>query len=166
MRKAALLVISTLAIIAAVGLGLRIQLWSHHLILKTYFQDAEGMQAGTPVTIAGVPVGKVKSVRVLIRPGGATAEITLAISTSYALPIPSDSTVSVASAGLLGGTYLQIRTDGAKGPPATTWTVLKSQEPELGESTDLLKELARAANCAEQKASLAPPNQAEHKVKR
>jgi len=63
---------------------------SHHLLLKTYFQDAHGLRAGAPVRVAGVDVGRVTEVRVRPELKEHAAEVRMSLQTPYELKIPED----------------------------------------------------------------------------
>jgi len=123
-------------LIAALGTAILIAFFAarakdgHQLELKAYFQDVHGLRAGAPVQLAGVDIGSVTQVRVRPEMRQNPAEVQFTISTPYELKIPSDSSASLATAGLLGGTFVQIEINGTTGPPAKSGTVLKSREPE------------------------------------
>ncbi|MGA9070903.1 MAG: MCE family protein [Terracidiphilus sp.] len=117
---------------------------NHRLTLRTYFSDAQGLRAGSPVSLAGVEIGKVTTVRVLSQSGKNIAEITFLISTPYDLKIPNNAAITTASAGILGDTFLVIKTDGASGPPATNGTVLKAVPPERDFTTEFSQSFVNA----------------------
>src|SRR5437868_6161601 len=89
----------------------------HTLVLKSYFKDAMGLRAGAPVRMAGVDVGSVRSVRVHPEMKEESVEVIVALTALYDLKIPNDSTAMLATAGVLGETYLAIDAVGASGPP-------------------------------------------------
>lgn len=68
------------------------------------FRSAEGVRAGTEVRIAGVRVGQVT--RMDLNPDSFRADVEIRITDR--LRLPTDSTLAVASEGLLGGTFLEI----------------------------------------------------------
>jgi ABC-type transporter Mla subunit MlaD len=144
MRKITLYVLTAIAIGAIAYVGFFPGLLNHRLTLRTYFADAHGLRAGAPVSLAGVNIGRVKVVRVLSQSGKSTAEITFLISTPYELKIANDAVATTASAGVLGDTFLEIKTDGASGPPATNGTVLKAVPPERDITIELLHSLVDA----------------------
>lgn len=72
--------------------------------LSASFRSAEGVRAGTEVRLAGVRVGTVTGLR--LDPESFRAEVALRV--DDAVRVPADSTVSVSSEGLLGGTFIEI----------------------------------------------------------
>ncbi len=130
------------------------------LELKTYFQDAKGLREGAPVRLAGVNIGRVKSVRARPEMSQSPAEVVLLISTEYRLNIPNDSTVSLANEGVLGEPFAQIDTRGATGAPAVSGTVLRSRQAETVGAKDFLIDVLEKAvkRCEESRAGAATSN--------
>lgn len=100
----------------------------HTIEVTTYFQNAAGLREGAPVRIAGVDVGKVKSVRVRPEIKDGTVKVLMKVGTPYELRIPNDSVVLLETAGVLGETYVDIDTANASGPHIADHGVLKSRE--------------------------------------
>jgi phospholipid/cholesterol/gamma-HCH transport system substrate-binding protein len=100
----------------------------HHLLLKTYFQDAHGLRAGASVRVAGVDVGRVTEVRVRPELKEHAAEVSMFLQTPYELKIPEDAIVSIATAGVLGETYAEVDLRSSSGAPAGEGGTLKSRE--------------------------------------
>jgi ABC-type transporter Mla subunit MlaD len=98
------------------------------LPLVTCFQDVNGLRAGMKVRLAGVEVGFVRAVRAQPANRTCPGEVEMEIRTSYELRIPNDSVASVATAGLLGETYLEIDVSQASGPPIQSSGQLPSKE--------------------------------------
>jgi phospholipid/cholesterol/gamma-HCH transport system substrate-binding protein len=110
-----------LGLVVIAGLAVRVlflhaRLSAHNLELKAYFADAQGLRPGAPVTVAGVTVGSVTTVQAHPSAKQNPAEVVMFISTPYELKIPADSTVSLATAGVLGETYAEIDVKGTSGP--------------------------------------------------
>jgi len=72
--------------------------------LTAAFRSAEGVRPGTEVRLAGVRVGQVTALD--LDPATFEAQVTIRVDARLALP--DDSTLAVASEGLLGGTFLEI----------------------------------------------------------
>lgn len=72
--------------------------------LTATFRSAEGVRPGTEVRLAGVKIGTVTALTV--DPQSFRAQISVSIDPAIALP--ADSTIQVASEGLLGGTFVEI----------------------------------------------------------
>lgn len=85
--------------------------------LRAYFATAAGLRPGSPVELAGIPVGSIKTVRISDSQDPRRAvEIVMRVGRSYQNQIRSDSVVNETTAGLLGETYLDI-TRGSQNQP-------------------------------------------------
>jgi phospholipid/cholesterol/gamma-HCH transport system substrate-binding protein len=116
------------ASVIAVGIFLRLgKPTGYKLDLKCYFRDAQGLRAGARVRVAGVEVGSVTNVRVRPELREHPAEVTMTLYTPYELKIPSDSTVSVETSGVMGDVFAQINMQDTSGPPLESGGVLNSR---------------------------------------
>lgn len=77
--------------------------------LHATFRSAEGVRMGTEVRLAGVKVGTVTALS--LDPQSFRAQLT--INVDPAMQLPTDSSIQVASEGLLGGTFVEILPGGA-----------------------------------------------------
>ncbi len=77
--------------------------------LTASFRSAQGVDVGTDVRLAGVKIGTVSSL--VLNEQSFRADVELAISSDVELP--DDSSVVVASEGLLGGTFVEIQPGGS-----------------------------------------------------
>lgn len=75
------------------------------------FDNIGDLKAGSPVTMAGVTIGRVESIR--FDPKDYKAAVTLRIENQYS-EIPDDSDASIQTAGLLGGKYIGIGPGGSE----------------------------------------------------
>ena len=75
------------------------------------FDNIGDLKAGSPVTMAGVTIGRVESIR--FDPKDYKAAVTLRIENQYS-EIPDDSDASIQTAGLLGGKYVGIGPGGSE----------------------------------------------------
>jgi phospholipid/cholesterol/gamma-HCH transport system substrate-binding protein len=80
--------------------------------VKALFPSTSGVSVGTDVRVAGIKVGEVTGQR--LDPESYQAELTLALNRK--LPVPSDSSASIASEGLLGGSHIQLTPGGSPTP--------------------------------------------------
>lgn len=76
--------------------------------LHASFHRANGVDAGSDVRMAGVKIGVVRSIA--LNPD--TFEAVLVLNINNGVPVPDDSTASIASDGLLGGAYVNIEPAG------------------------------------------------------
>jgi phospholipid/cholesterol/gamma-HCH transport system substrate-binding protein len=77
--------------------------------LTASFRSAEGVNVGTDVRLAGVKVGTVTDLK--LNPETYFADATISMRKDVAVPV--DSTILVASEGLLGGTFVEVQPGGA-----------------------------------------------------
>jgi phospholipid/cholesterol/gamma-HCH transport system substrate-binding protein len=75
------------------------------------FDNVGDLKAGSPVTMAGVTIGRVESIR--FDPKDYKAAVVLRIENQYS-EIPEDSDASIQTAGLLGGKYVGIGPGGSE----------------------------------------------------
>lgn len=73
------------------------------------FENIGGLKPGSAVTMAGVRIGRVRSIE--INPSTFEAQVTMRIHNSYA-NIPKDSSASIFTAGLLGEQYIGLTPGG------------------------------------------------------
>lgn len=122
-------------LIASITLGVLIFLMSGttglftpKLKLKSYFDNAGGLRNGAPVRLQGVDVGNVTGVRVVADKPLTPVEITMKVTTKYRALLRKDSVVSLATAGVLGETYIDIDSSHAKGPEVRDGDTLATRE--------------------------------------
>lgn len=77
--------------------------------ISANFERIDGLSIGNDVRMSGIKIGKVVSQS--IDPDTYMAKVTVAVDPT--LKIPSDSSASIASEGLLGGKYVDISPGGA-----------------------------------------------------
>ncbi|WP_128516600.1 outer membrane lipid asymmetry maintenance protein MlaD [Tabrizicola thermarum] len=77
--------------------------------LTASFRSIEGVSIGTDVRLAGVKVGTVTDIR--LNPETYFADATISMRKDVAVPV--DSTILIASEGLLGGTFVEVQPGGA-----------------------------------------------------
>ncbi|WP_127104027.1 outer membrane lipid asymmetry maintenance protein MlaD [Pararhodobacter zhoushanensis] len=72
--------------------------------LTATFRSAEGVRPGTDVRLAGVKIGTVSSLS--LDPQSFRAQLSVTINNG--IDLPRDSTIQIASEGILGGTFVEI----------------------------------------------------------
>ncbi len=90
-------------------------LFAHKLTLRSYFQNASGLKAGAPVTLEGVTVGNVTRIRIVPARNPTPVEVTMQVGEKSIYALHTDSTTSIAQAGVLGDSYVDISSETAKG---------------------------------------------------
>jgi len=81
------------------------------MVLSASFRSVEGVDVGTDVRLAGVPIGRVSTLA--LNPQTYRADTILTLDST--VPIPDDSSAVVASEGLLGGNFVEIVPGGSLG---------------------------------------------------
>jgi phospholipid/cholesterol/gamma-HCH transport system substrate-binding protein len=105
-------------------------LFTKKIIIKTYFDNANGLRVGAPVRLSGVDIGNVVGIRVVpdkerkLTP----VEVTMKVNTRYIFNLHKDSITLLSTAGVLGETYIDIDSAQARGPEAKDGDVLPSRE--------------------------------------
>jgi phospholipid/cholesterol/gamma-HCH transport system substrate-binding protein len=101
-------------------------LFAPKLVLRSYFENAAGIKDGAPVTLEGVTIGNVIHVRVIPARNPTPVEVTMRVGREYLRDLHADSTASIAQAGVLGDSYLDIDSTHASGPPPANNAELKT----------------------------------------
>jgi phospholipid/cholesterol/gamma-HCH transport system substrate-binding protein len=92
-------------------------LFAKKLTLRVYFDNASGLKRGAPVTLEGVTIGNVTKIRVVPERNPKPVEVTMQVSDKVKSLLHTDSAAAVASAGVLGDSYVDITSVHASGPP-------------------------------------------------
>ena len=101
-------------------------LFAPKITLRAYFENAAGIKEGAPVTLEGVTIGNVIKVRVVPERNPTPVEVTMHVGKEFIDGLHTDSTASIAQAGVLGDSYLDISSAHAKGPAPTNNAELKA----------------------------------------
>ena len=114
-------------IVASLVLGLLLFLMSgtggyftKRIALVSYFDNAEGLRVGAPVRLSGVDIGNVSKI-LIVRDRDkqlTPVEIVMKVSTKYSFNLRRDTRTSLATAGVLGETFMDMDSSQAVGPPA------------------------------------------------
>jgi phospholipid/cholesterol/gamma-HCH transport system substrate-binding protein len=167
MRSKVLRIFALVAVAIAALLIVVVGHWpeGHRLTVKAYFSNVDGLREGATVRIAGVDIGSVKSVHVRPELGQEPVEVVMMLNPPYEIKIPSNSTVSLQTAGVLGATYAEINTASASGPPIGPNSVLRTQHTEQMTTQQFLEFVSEALekkNCdcgvQKEKAEHTPPS--------
>jgi phospholipid/cholesterol/gamma-HCH transport system substrate-binding protein len=124
-------------LVASITLGILIflmsgtgGLFSRKIILKTYFDNANGLRVGAPVRLAGVDIGNVTNIRVVEDVGKrlTPVEVTMKVNTTFLFNLRKDSLTLLSTAGVLGETYIDIDSSQSKAPQVRNGDVLPSRD--------------------------------------
>jgi phospholipid/cholesterol/gamma-HCH transport system substrate-binding protein len=112
-------------LVACVTLGILIflmtgttGLFTPKINVKSYFDNAGGLRVGAAVRLQGVDIGNVTAVGIDRDHGDTPVKVTMRVSTKYSFSLRKDSVASLATAGVLGETFIDIDSSQAKGPEA------------------------------------------------
>jgi phospholipid/cholesterol/gamma-HCH transport system substrate-binding protein len=92
-------------------------LFAKKVLLRCYFENAAGVKNGAPVTLEGVTIGNVIHIRVVPDRNPTPVEVTMQVGHEYLRDLHVDSKASIAQAGVLGDSYIDIDSTRASGPP-------------------------------------------------
>lgn len=121
-------------------------LFSKKLTLRSYFDNASGLKNGAPVTLEGVTIGNVKRIRIVPARNPNPVEVTVQVSQKAAYALHADSTTSIAQAGVLGDSYVDISSRNAHGPaPADNAELAARSVPSIQKVVDTSQEALQKA---------------------
>jgi phospholipid/cholesterol/gamma-HCH transport system substrate-binding protein len=107
-------------------------LFAPKLVLRSYFENAAGLKDGAPVTLEGVTIGNVIHVRVVPDRNPTPVEVSMRVGREWLGLLHTDSTASIAQAGVLGDSYVDIDSAHASGPaPANNGELKASGSPSI-----------------------------------
>lgn len=111
------------------------------IVLRSYFDNAGGLRQGAPVRLQGVDIGNVVKIRVVGDPARklTPVEVTMKVNTRFRSNLRKDSVTTLATAGVLGETYVDIDSSQARGLEAVNGDVLPTRE------TPQLEDVVRAS---------------------
>ena len=103
-------------------------LFTPTITVRAYFENASGLRVGAPARLEGVDVGNVTAIAVDTSHPLTPVVVTMKVATKYRMGVRKDSVATLATAGVLGETYVDISDKDAKGPEAQNGDVLKTRE--------------------------------------
>jgi phospholipid/cholesterol/gamma-HCH transport system substrate-binding protein len=101
--------------------------FTRKITLVTYFDNAEGLRAGQPVDLQGVPIGNVATVKVVANRPDTPVRVVMKVNRDYAPLIRKDSTATVKTAGVLGESFIDIENKEARLPPVSDGDELRHE---------------------------------------
>jgi phospholipid/cholesterol/gamma-HCH transport system substrate-binding protein len=103
-------------------------LFAPKITFRSYFNNAAGLKNGAPVTLEGVTIGNVIRIRVVQERNPTPVEVTMRVGEDYLRDLHTDSTTTIAQAGVLGDSYIDIDSTTATGPQPANHAELRSTE--------------------------------------
>ena len=101
-------------------------LFERKLVLRSYFENAAGLKDGAPVTLEGVTIGNVIHVRVVADRNPTPVEVSMRVGHEWLGSLHTDTTATIAQAGVLGDSYVDLSSAHASGPPPANNAELKA----------------------------------------
>ena len=101
-------------------------LFERKLVLRSYFENAAGLKDGAPVTLEGVTIGNVIHVRVVADRNPTPVEVSMRVGHEFVPNLHVDSTATIAQAGVLGDSYVDLSSAHASGPQPANNAELKA----------------------------------------
>ncbi|MES2220113.1 MAG: MlaD family protein, partial [Acidobacteriota bacterium] len=107
-----LVALSALTLLISLMSGSSGGIFSRHIVVHSFFANASGLKPGAPVNLQGVTIGSVK--KIIIVPGRKTTpvEVIMSLGLNYKAALHTDTSASMATAGVLGDTFVDL--DSAK----------------------------------------------------
>ncbi len=91
-------------------------LFTKKITVRSYFENAAGLQEGAPVSLEGVTIGSVVKIQVTSTRKLTPVEVTMKISQKFGDTLHKDSKASLSTIGVLGDTIVDINSQYATGP--------------------------------------------------
>jgi phospholipid/cholesterol/gamma-HCH transport system substrate-binding protein len=127
LKVGALVLVAVAVLIALIFLmsGSSGGLFARKVVLRSYFENASGLKKGAPVTLEGVTIGNVVKIQVVPARNPTPVEVTMQVGHGFEQSLHTDSTTSIAQAGVLGDSFVDITSAHASGPVPTTGAELR-----------------------------------------
>ena len=108
------------------GLGL----FSHKIVVTTYFENSAGLKEGAAVNLQGVTIGTVKAIVITSAQDRKLTPVlvTMKLDTKYGKDLRKDSKASLSTVGVLGDTVVDINSQYAVGPSLENGDEVKTLE--------------------------------------
>ncbi len=100
------------------------------LFARSYFANSQGLKVGAAVTLQGVPVGEVRSVRLTTDPARrlTPVEVTMKFNPRFQNRLHADTTASLETTGFIGDTVIELNSEVASGPELQSGEELRTTE--------------------------------------
>src|ERR1019366_1157897 len=102
--------------------------FTRKITLRSYFDNAGGLREGAPVRLAGVDIGNVTGIRIVGDKPTTPVEVTMKVNTKYKFNLRKDSITLLATAGVLGETYVDIDSSTASAAEAKDGDTLAARQ--------------------------------------
>ena len=89
-------------------LGRQEHLWERKVEYELRFARTNGLQTGAPVSLSGVPIGSVDTLRFAADPTTNDVEVSIGVNAEVATRIRTDTKATIRTLGLLGDKYIEL----------------------------------------------------------
>jgi phospholipid/cholesterol/gamma-HCH transport system substrate-binding protein len=121
-------------------------LFAKKITLRSYFKNASGLKGGAPVTLEGVTIGNVRHIRIIPSRNPTPVEVIMQVSDKALPALHTDSTTSIAQAGVLGDSYVDISSVHATGPSPANGAELQARNiPSIQQVVDTSQQTLQKA---------------------
>lgn len=118
LRVGALVLVAAVILIALIFLMSATTggIFAQKIVLRSYFANAAGLKNGAPVTLEGVTIGNVTHISVDPAHNPTPVQVTMEVGREALNGLHTDSTATIAQAGVLGDSFVDIDSSHATGP--------------------------------------------------
>jgi phospholipid/cholesterol/gamma-HCH transport system substrate-binding protein len=102
--------------------------FSSKVTLYTYFSNAEGLKVGAPVRLQGVDIGNVNAIRVVPNRRDLPVQAALRVNMKYKFLVQKDTKATIATAGVLGESFIDLDSHQATKPQVADGDELPSTD--------------------------------------
>lgn len=101
---------------------------THKIVIKSFFDNAQGLRVGAPVRLSGVDIGNVTRIQIAEGRTADPVEVIMKVNTKYGFSLRKDSVTILSTAGVLGETFVDIDSSIAKGPKVNDGDTLAARD--------------------------------------
>lgn len=101
---------------------------THKIVIKSFFDNAQGLRVGAPVRLSGVDIGNVTRIQIAEGRTADPVEVIMKVNTKYGFNLRKDSVTILSTAGVLGETFVDIDSSIAKGPKVNDGDTLAARD--------------------------------------
>jgi len=142
------LLIFVALVILSIGvflIGNQSLMFSRTYILKSNFQNVQGLNNGAEIRIGGIHEGTVKEIQLPAQPGGQMT-VVMNLRNPTRGVIKKDSVASIKTEGILGDKYVEISFGSSKSEPVNDGETIQSEKPtDVSEQARAVTDEAKAA---------------------
>ena len=129
LRVGIFVLVAVLAFLATIyALGARARLFESRYTIYADFTQVAGLAEGATVRLAGIQIGRIKSITLSPEPGG-KVRVAMSVTKQYANRIRKNSIAGIATQGLLGDKIVEISVGTAEFPPIQAGEVVATLDP-------------------------------------